>query len=213
MRAFLNAMLLRGAVITILATAGLLSGLHLAKAVPVQFGSNYYEFISVADPFTGNNNSWSTDQAAAAASVFMGVNGHLATITSQQENDFLLSLATGFSGFAGAWLGGKAPEGWLAGPENGTGFTFTNWYGIEPNNSGYAYMSIGTINSPGKWLDDSNVQGVPDSGFDPVVGYFVEYESPRATPLPATLPLFASGLAALGLLGWRRKKTAAAIAA
>ena len=29
-----------------------------------------------------------------------------------------------------------------------------------------------------------------------------------ATPLPATLPLFASGLGALGLLGWRRKRKA-----
>jgi hypothetical protein len=27
-----------------------------------------------------------------------------------------------------------------------------------------------------------------------------------ATPLPAALPLFASGLGALGLLGWRRKR-------
>jgi hypothetical protein len=31
-----------------------------------------------------------------------------------------------------------------------------------------------------------------------------------ATPLPAALPLFASGLGGLGLLGWRRKKKAAA---
>jgi hypothetical protein len=31
-------------------------------------------------------------------------------------------------------------------------------------------------------------------------------------PLPATLPLFAAGLGALGLLGWRRKRKAAAIA-
>ena len=37
--------------------------------------------------------------------------------------------------------------------------------------------------------------------------------APIGTPLPATLPLFASGLAALGLLGWRRKRKAAAIAA
>ena len=34
-----------------------------------------------------------------------------------------------------------------------------------------------------------------------------------ATPLPAALPLFATGLGALGLLGWRRKKKAAALAA
>jgi hypothetical protein len=33
-----------------------------------------------------------------------------------------------------------------------------------------------------------------------------------ATPLPAALPLFATGLGALGLLGWRRKRKAAAIA-
>jgi hypothetical protein len=32
---------------------------------------------------------------------------------------------------------------------------------------------------------------------------------PVAVPLPAALPLFASGLAGLGLLGWRRKKKAA----
>ena len=34
--------------------------------------------------------------------------------------------------------------------------------------------------------------------------------SPNPTPLPAALPLFATGLGALGLLGWRRKKKAAA---
>jgi hypothetical protein len=35
-----------------------------------------------------------------------------------------------------------------------------------------------------------------------------------ATPLPAALPLFASGLGAMGLFGWRRKrKNIAAIAA
>jgi hypothetical protein len=33
-----------------------------------------------------------------------------------------------------------------------------------------------------------------------------------ATPLPAALPLFASGLGALGLLGWRRKRKAKAFA-
>jgi hypothetical protein len=33
------------------------------------------------------------------------------------------------------------------------------------------------------------------------------------TPLPATLPLFASGLGALGLLGWRRKRKAQVVVA
>ena len=34
-----------------------------------------------------------------------------------------------------------------------------------------------------------------------------------AVPLPATLPLFATGLCALGLLGWRRKQKATALSA
>jgi hypothetical protein len=33
--------------------------------------------------------------------------------------------------------------------------------------------------------------------------------TPPAVPLPATLPLFATGFAGLGLLGWRRKRAAA----
>jgi hypothetical protein len=42
----------------------------------------------------------------------------------------------------------------------------------------------------------------------------IQSGSLSATPLPAALPLFATGLGGLGLLGWRRKrKSAAAIAA
>jgi len=37
-------------------------------------------------------------------------------------------------------------------------------------------------------------------------------EPPGEIPLPATFPLFASGLGALGLLGWRRKRRAPAVA-
>jgi hypothetical protein len=40
----------------------------------------------------------------------------------------------------------------------------------------------------------------------------VTIDAPAATPLPATLPLFAGGLGALALLGWRRKRKAQAAA-
>ena len=36
--------------------------------------------------------------------------------------------------------------------------------------------------------------------------------APTTTPLPAALPLFATGLGGLGLLGWRRKRKAKAVA-
>jgi len=57
------------------------------------------------------------------------------------------------------------------------------------------------INIPGLTLDIS-------PGLDNVVG-----TAATATPLPAALPLFATGLGAFGLLGWRRKKKSAALAA
>jgi hypothetical protein len=51
---------------------------------------------------------------------------------------------------------------------------------------------------PGYELDISN--GIGNSALSP-------------TPLPAALPLFATGLGGLGLLGWRRKRKAQAVAA
>ena len=36
----------------------------------------------------------------------------------------------------------------------------------------------------------------------------ISYTGPSDTPLPAALPLFATGLGAMGLLGWRRKRKA-----
>ena len=44
-----------------------------------------------------------------------------------------------------------------------------------------------------------------------IAGVSVAFTPPvSSVPLPATLPLFATGLGALGLLGWRRKKKTAA---
>jgi hypothetical protein len=42
---------------------------------------------------------------------------------------------------------------------------------------------------------------------------FDDFSFETAVPLPASLPLFATGVGALGLLGWRRKKKATALAA
>ena len=56
-----------------------------------------------------------------------------------------------------------------------------------------------------------------DQGYFPPTGYGINSNNPGvwsgplwSTPLPAALPLFATGLGALGLLGWRRKRKAIA---
>jgi hypothetical protein len=46
--------------------------------------------------------------------------------------------------------------------------------------------------------------GIPNETFQ-ILG-----AASSATPLPAALPLFATGLGAFGLLGWRRKRKNAA---
>jgi hypothetical protein len=66
-------------------------------------------------------------------------------------------------------------------------------------------------------IDDPN-NGLPTGGpgryFDGnfVVSEFTATATAVITPLPAALPLFATGLGALGLLGWRRKRKAQAVA-
>ena len=65
----------------------------------------------------------------------------------------------------------------------------------------------------------TNNSGPPWTWADESVGIqtgavYAEFAPVSMTPLPAALPLFAGGLGALGLLGWRRKhKNSAAIAA
>jgi len=44
--------------------------------------------------------------------------------------------------------------------------------------------------------------------FAPGDGFSFDYAAIAPTPVPPTLLLFATGLGALGLLGWRRKKAA-----
>ena len=85
------------------------------------------------------------------------------------------------------------------------------------------YTLLASISSTsaitGIFLDVFNNSTLPADGpgRQPVNGNFVVSEfalDATTTPLPAALPLFATGLGALGVLGWRRKrKNAAALAA
>jgi len=159
------------------------------SASPVYFPGNghSYELIPV-------QTTWAGARTAASLPMYGGVQGHLATITSAAENNFIsATFATGQAQYF-AWIGGYEPNDdgvwrWGAGPENGVQFSnsavstppynYANWDGIEPNdfapgedflaiNLGATFANIG----PGGWGD------APNPGpSDPIKAYIVEYET------------------------------------
>ena len=68
-------------------------------------------------------------------------------------------------------------------------------------NGGYIFVLI----------NPSGPIGFLQVGLNPIAGLVagsVEFSLTSPVPIPAALPLFASGLGVLGLLGWRRKRKA-----
>jgi hypothetical protein len=92
--------------------------------------------------------------------------------------------------------------------------TTANFYGtaIFDTNNDYVILAM-TRALPGE-----DFAGVYQESFPPGIphvqsgGDFGNLAYVTATPLPAALPLFATGLGGLGLLGWRRKRKAQAVA-
>jgi hypothetical protein len=109
------------------------------------------------------------------------------------------------------------------------GSTFTQLLGINDNGladgdfmdaNGNTHGFLFNLNNDTfQILDDpsgigtTTLNGIND--LNQLVGFYVANENtiglladPTVTPLPASFPLFATGLGALGLLGWRRKRKA-----
>jgi hypothetical protein len=102
-----------------------------------------------------------------------------------------------------------------------TGATGTGIVSYGPNDGTGTYSaSYATIDALAQfiWSDDPLANPFfPPGGNCYFFGCTVDFSTPiysiATTPLPGALPLFATGLGALGLLGWRRKRKAAALAA
>ncbi|SME94506.1 lectin-like protein [Desulfovibrio gilichinskyi] len=165
-----------------------------AAASPFAFQGSTYELIK------DKGISW--DEANAKA---IAAGGHLATITSSAENEFLKQ--TFFTKDKNAyWLGAfqtgdenkQTPTAnwqWVTGEE----WNFTNWSSKEPNNSGMNEIHLSADSRfEYKWNDeDSAVKQM-------ITGYVIETPSGTSpTPIPGAIWLLGTSIA--GLLGFKRK--------
>ena len=140
---------------------------------------HYYQFYHTTDI------SWTNAEAAAERSTYLGIRGHLATITSESENILVSNLLQGHD----AWIGGHGVLGdftWVdtlsAIPNrHNTTIGYSNWNDGEPNNFGGLENSLEMFNSgalKGKWND------LQDSDLSHITSYVIEYDLPDP-PLPS----------------------------
>ena len=128
--------------------------------------------------------SWADARLAAERMTFQGVAGHLVTIGSQEENDFVFSLFVQQPG-GYRWLGASQPVGGAARAggwqwvEDGP-LRFSNWSQGAPNEL-RAIQSALALNAggpdlgrpgAGKW---TNLPA--DGGPTPPLGYVVEFDA------------------------------------
>ncbi|MGB1076702.1 MAG: LamG-like jellyroll fold domain-containing protein, partial [Bdellovibrionales bacterium] len=135
---------------------------------------SFYRYVNT----TAN---YATAQANAAAATLNGVGGHLVTITSQIENDFISSIISGTTWLSATDSAVNDTWVWNAGPEAGTQFwqgngsgsatnnMFENWDTNEPGNPAEHNAVIYTNGVWHDWPDTSNHRYVIEWNADDVM--------------------------------------------
>lgn len=180
--------------VILLALSLLLLSSQTTLASTFSFGGSEYTIVQ------SSGINWNDAKLAAEAA-----GGHLVTITSAAESDFLKN--TVFQGQDKAyWLGAfqtgdsnrqnpTANWHWVTGEE----WNFTDWYSAEPNNAGIDEMHLSADKRFNyQWNDEGSAVSRM------INGYVVEKPS-AATPIPGAIWLLGASL--LTLFGIKKKFT------
>ena len=155
---------------------------------------------------------------AHGGSLFMAVNGHFdtSTVTYPTVWSQTVSLISGNTYSFSAWMAdwsGFLPKAGLSVQINGSEFATMTAPGSEDTWSEMTGSFVATSSGAAtlSFVETTSAFGGNDYGLDDIT-LTTEVSGVGTTPLPAALPLFASGLGAMSLFGWRRKRKAQAVA-
>ncbi len=137
------------------------------------FDVQVFDFKNNSYAYIPNENSiaWSVAKTQAEGVFFEGVAGHLATVTSAEENGFIVENILPFAQAENhywVFLGGtdEEKEGtwkWITGET----WTYQNWQADEPDNT-TSYNNLAYYTSEGLWYDFYNSSTE--------YGYIIEFE-------------------------------------
>lgn len=168
----------------------------VAAADPIQWpaaeGGNEHYYEAVA--FSTSYLSWWESKAEAEGMSYLGAAGHLATISSAAENEWVwINLGEPHTYYLGGYQldGSNEPDGgwvWVTSED----WIYSNWAPGEPNNSSSGpsgseecLQFIGPSSVPGQW-NDADFENLEYGGAG---GYILEYEY---GPIPADQPNWGS---------------------
>ena len=120
--------MMRNAILSLLLFSAVSFWPSTATSTPIYDASNGHWYDYVIFPDIG----WAAAKAAAENSTWMGMSGHLATITDSSENSFIAQITHGNAYLGATNLG--SPGGaysWVTGEQ----FSYSNWGPGEPNNA------------------------------------------------------------------------------
>ena len=178
-----------GLLLPVLLVAGSFRPREVSGGEKVFFEGHYYERVDHQGGIT-----WYDAVADASRRIHRGLPGHLVTVTSAAEAEFLKDeLLKGRPGrypqTFKAWIGGFQPLGspepagnwkWITDEE----FDFTNWSVFEPDN---AFGDENALSAQGPSLADQGKWSDLNAG-ERLTAYIIEYESPDIEGSLSTKP-------------------------